>query len=278
MELSVSRDFEELHKLMSRQYDVKYGLYEGKPYKKILYWNKAYGLSSNPKNSNFGVGVGRDRYKIAGCPVWQCETSENKTDLLDYDAIIFNAVQANHKSIPEKRSPNQRYIFFSFESPLTLEDYKSTDLKSFPPGFFNWTMTYRWDSDVIHPYLWIEPLDENAVPMHPTPEVYKESMESFLLSSKDMKVNYAAGKTKMVLSFSSNCNSRSRREKVMEALSKAIQVDNYGPCLNNKTCGTPRYYNRPIKEQEDCLLEKTKEYKFFLSFHNSLCKDYIAER
>jgi len=53
---------------------------------------------------------------------------------------------------------------------------------SFPLGFFNWTMTYKWDSDVVHSYLWMEPIDENVLPMHTTPEDYKQSMESFLLS------------------------------------------------------------------------------------------------
>jgi len=278
MKLSVSRDFEELHKLMARQYDVKHGLYEGKPYKKILYWNRSYTLPTFKNNSNFGVGVGRDRYKLAGCPVWQCETSENRTDVLEYDAIIFNSCGANGTAIPEKRSPHQRYIFYSYESPLTVPEWKFSDLNSFPPGFFNWTMTYRWDSDVVHPYVWIEPIDEKVVPMHPTQEVYKQSMESFLLSLKDMNVNYAAGKTKMILSFASSCNTKSRREKVMEALSNIIAVDNYGHCLNNLTCGRKADYNRPMQVEEDCLSEKTKDYKFFLSFHNSLCQDYIAER
>jgi len=64
MKLSVSRDFEELHKLMAKQYDVKHGLYEGKPYKKILYWNRPYTLPVAKLNSNFGVGVGKKIYLL----------------------------------------------------------------------------------------------------------------------------------------------------------------------------------------------------------------------
>ncbi len=79
-----------LHQIMAKQYyDVPYGLYEGKPYKKILYWNYADVLPLGRKNCNFGMGVGRDRFKSAGCPVWQCETSEDRSNLLEYDAIFF---------------------------------------------------------------------------------------------------------------------------------------------------------------------------------------------
>ncbi len=57
MALSSASDFEELHKLMARQYDVKHGLYEGKPYKKILYWNYVGTLPVGRINANFGVGA-----------------------------------------------------------------------------------------------------------------------------------------------------------------------------------------------------------------------------
>ncbi len=38
--------------------------------------------------------------------------------------------------------------------------------------------------------IWIELLDQYAFPMHPTSEVYKQSMKPFLLSLKEMKIYY----------------------------------------------------------------------------------------
>jgi len=106
-----------LHQIMAKQYDVPYGLHKGKRYKKILYWNSARSLPLGSENNNFGLGIGRDRYKSAGCPVWQCETSENRSNLLQYDAIIFNQRTFNASDLPKERSPHQRYIFFSHETP-----------------------------------------------------------------------------------------------------------------------------------------------------------------
>ncbi len=112
------------------QYDVKHGLYEGKPYEKVLYWNRSYALPNAKLNSNFGVGVGRDWYKLSGCPVWQCEPSDDRTNVLEYDATVFNSCGANWTAIPEKRSPHQRYIFYSYESPLTVSEWQFLDFIS----------------------------------------------------------------------------------------------------------------------------------------------------
>lgn len=279
--LSSASDFEELHKLMARQYDVKHGLYEGKPYKKILYWNYAATLPVGRINANFGVGIGHDQYKLAGCPVWQCETDQinsnhSEASLLEYDAVIFNAPSGNRTRIPIRRSPHQRFILFGYEPGNMF--FGDADL-NYPAGFFNWTMTYRWDSDVIHPYGWIEPLDIDSMPMHPSPEVYERSMDSFRATLLKYNINNAAGRTKMAVSFISHCKTQSRREKVIDLMSKnGILVDNFGNCGNKLTCGIPSIYNRPKQVEEDCLANLTKNYKFFLAFHNSLCQDYIAER
>ncbi len=174
MSLSSLSSFKELYQLMARQYDVPDGLYNGKSYKKILFWNWSGTMPVGRENSNFGVGVGRDRFKKAGCPVWQCETSENRDNPLQYDAIIFNQVYWNEKDVPKERSPYQRYIYYSNESP----GHTHTP-ENFPMGFFNWTMTYRWDSDLVHPYGWMEPLDDLNVPLHPSPKVYQEILVKF---------------------------------------------------------------------------------------------------
>ena len=46
-------------------------------------------------------------------------------------------------------------------------------------SFFNWTMTYRWDSDIVNPYGYIAPIGN--VPLHPSNDLMKQ----FLLFSRD---------------------------------------------------------------------------------------------
>ena len=111
---SNENDDTDLYRIMSNQYDVQYGKFEGVPFKKILYWNTFPSLHNYEE---YGMGIGRDGYRQAGCPVWQCETSNNRTDLLNYDAILFHYRLWNDSDVPQTRSPDQRYIFFMKESP-----------------------------------------------------------------------------------------------------------------------------------------------------------------
>lgn len=177
----------ELYQLMAKQYDVKRGLYKRRPYKKILYWNSFKTLHNN---NEFGMGIGRDGYRLAGCPVWQCETSQDRSNLMQYDAVIFHSRGWDGSDLPTIRSPKQRYIFFAKEAPAWDRDSEEPYINT--AGFFNWTMTYRWDSDVVHPYGWIEPKPRGSIklPIHPKLELVQQLMK------KPSSINYAAGKVR----------------------------------------------------------------------------------
>ena len=72
----------------------------------------------------------------------------------EFDAILFHIRDMNDGRIllpnQKRRKPNQRYVMFLMESPLN---------DNFPyekfGKFFNWTMTFRRDSDFYRPYGWI---------------------------------------------------------------------------------------------------------------------------
>ena len=54
---------------------------------------------------------------------------------------------------PHHRKSNQHYVMFLMESPLNSGFNHYEKFKN----FFNWTMTYRRDSDIYRPYGWIAP-------------------------------------------------------------------------------------------------------------------------
>lgn len=81
--------------------------------------------------------------------------------------------------------------------------------------------------------------------------------------------NYAAGKTKKIAWFVSNCVAKNNRLEYARELGKYIEVDIYGAC-GSHSC------SRANAKQCFELLAKT--YKFYLAFENSNCRDYISEK
>ncbi|XP_063586483.1 glycoprotein 3-alpha-L-fucosyltransferase A-like [Penaeus indicus] len=112
---------------------------------------------------------------------------------------------------------------------------------------FNWTYTYRLDSDFLNSY--------SKVVRRRRPHLYP------------VYHNYAAGKRKLAAWFVSNCSLSSGRDVVAKKLQEWIQVDVYGKC-------------GPLKCKQHALCMKMLENrcKFYLSFENSLCLDYVTEK
>nr|XP_045620426.1 alpha-(1,3)-fucosyltransferase C-like isoform X2 [Procambarus clarkii] len=208
------------------------------PLKKILFWNEAY------SNKHFGFGFGREPFLRAGCRVNTCMTTGDRSrfPLNEIDALLWH-FRSNDRSLPRVRSPHTRYVFWMMESASHL--YGRIDTYN---NLFNWTMTYRLDSDFPNPYGKVY---RRRKPLEPIDK------------------NYAAGKTKMAAWFVSNCNTIGGREKLVKNLRKWIQIDQYGHC-SHLTCER--------KDLSKCHAMLSADYKFYFSFENSLCRDYATEK
>jgi hypothetical protein len=250
-------------------------------FKRILFWNEVNNINAvkkaeNPhsliirikanKNKNYGVGHGRNILKQLGCPVWQCETSANRTDVHSYDAVLFHLRTWSKNDLPQSRLVHQRYVFWSMESAAwRIFNISVTPMN----GFFNWTMTYRWDSDVVAPYGYIRPLGKAQ--LHPS----DSQMKCYFSNNGGIK-NYAKGKTKMAVWFVSNCRTVvSSRNELVKELQKYIAIDVYGTC-GNLTC--PKNQDESYESTEQCRDLAATQYKFYLSLENSLCRDYVTEK
>ena len=77
------------------------------------------------------------------------------------------------------------------------------------------------------------------------------------------------GKTKLVAWFVSNCAAKNARLEYARSLSEEISVDIFG------SCGELRCSKR---EGEQCRDKLREQYKFYLAFENSDCKDYVTEK
>ena len=77
-------------------------------------------------------------------------------------------------------------------------------------------------------------------------------------------------KKKLVAWFVSHCRTKSDRESYVKELQKHTPVDIYGKCGPLK-CGMK-------KNSVECYKILERDYRFYLSFENSICKDYVTEK
>jgi alpha-1,3-fucosyltransferase len=74
-------------------------------------------------------------------------------------------------------------------------------------------------------------------------------------------------KTRTAMYAASNCRPLSQRQLIVNSLMKFVDVDLYGRC-GNRSCEL---------QTKDCI-DIEKNYRFYLSFENTLCKDYVSEK
>jgi hypothetical protein len=185
---------------------------------------------------------GRTMFLEDKCNVDTCEITRVRKYSKNADAIFF---QSSMRADSYQKSPKQIWIIFMLESPYNTFALKPDSA----PSLFNWTATYRHDSDIVAPYEKFVRYDDNI---------------KFLPQNK----SYAQNKSKKVAWFVSNCGARNQRREYARELSKYIRVDIYGQCGTLKC---------PRKDHK-CFEMLNTDYKFYLAFENSNCRDYITEK
>uniref|UniRef100_A0A914BUL3 Fucosyltransferase n=1 Tax=Acrobeloides nanus TaxID=290746 RepID=A0A914BUL3_9BILA len=123
--------------------------------------------------------------------------------------------------------------------------------KKVPKNFFDLTMTYRLDSDVLANYGRMDAIDNDTT---------KEEIWNW-----DEVQAKAQAKSKPVLQLVSNCHTPSRREAYVERLRRYIEVTSLGICAQ-KACN------------QACEQREIDKHLFYLAFENSVCKDYVTEK
>ena len=225
--------------------------------KTILVFGRVWGYRFNP---------GRTGYVNSGCPVSNCILTTNRSLVKDdnFDAIIIHLPTFNSsldKRLLPHRRPHQMFIMYSYEPP-TLNGLPE-DLYEFD-GYFNRTMTYLSGSAFNFAYGRIEPL-----PSAPKTELQRLRM---MQKARENSASIVKGKTGLVAWMVTNWWSPSNRGQYVTYLRKYLQVDVFGESGlfgGKKFC--PRY-------TDGCHDSIEENYKFYLSFENSICKEYVTEK
>lgn len=207
--------------------------------KKILLWNTYMG----DEGFMYGLGL-RDPLIKHRCPIDNCEITNDKSKLNESEFVLVHLRDRIDK-IPKTRYKNQRWIAVIYESP------ENTPSLSKYNGIFNLTSTYQLDSDFTY---------DNFSPI-----------KWELNSNFDINKNFLINKKKTAAAVISNCRSKYRLKYINE-LKRFIDVDVFGKC--GKPCPS-KYANGT---SGDCKEIIAQEYKFYFSFENSICNDYITEK
>jgi hypothetical protein len=86
------------------------------------------------------------------CSVNNCRLTYEAKDLHVADAVIFHLhFTKSVKSLPSRKNLNQRWVFLTDESPVNTFLYRGQEISDYN-GLFNWSMTYRMNSDIPVPY------------------------------------------------------------------------------------------------------------------------------
>ncbi|XP_052244159.1 4-galactosyl-N-acetylglucosaminide 3-alpha-L-fucosyltransferase FUT6-like isoform X7 [Dreissena polymorpha] len=183
------------------------------------------------------------------CSYQNCFMTDDDTGIIqNHSAIVFTMTQPNKFSPPIQRvdrRPDQVWIFFGLESPINhkLNGYRHRSWSN----TMNWSMSYRTDSDIFFPYGMLETLQPGVKPVQPS--VFRR-------------------KTKHAAWIVSHCRADSMRDEyVQEMIDFGLKVDIFGRCSGSEKIDISQ-------------LKRTIEmdYKFYLSFENSHCTDYITEK
>ncbi|XP_024935501.1 galactoside 3(4)-L-fucosyltransferase-like isoform X2 [Cephus cinctus] len=182
----------------------------------------------------------------------ECQLSYNSRDLKKADAVLFHLHRMkNRQQMPRRMHLLQRWVFLTDESPLHTFLYGNQELTDYN-GLFNWSMSYRSDSDVPVPYG--RTIDR---------QVDVDLTEFYDMFKK---------KNNLVAIMGSNCGGSNGRWNYVKHLKNLLgdHLDIYGHCLQGNINACPGHFDN------DCTV--LESYKFYLAFENSNCKEYLTEK
>ncbi|XP_006902423.1 PREDICTED: alpha-(1,3)-fucosyltransferase 4 [Elephantulus edwardii] len=182
---------------------------------------------------------------VKGSPDWPPPWSPQRHTAEELELQVLDdeeeaASRALHFSAP--RPPGQRWIWMNFESPT-----HTPGLRNLAGNLFNWTLSYRADSDVFVPYGYLYPRSHpsDQPPGLGPPLARKQGLVAWVVSHWD---------------------ERQARVRYYHQLNQYVPIDVFGK-------GGP---GRPLPDSG--LLHTVARYKFYLAFENSQHLDYITEK
>lgn len=235
--------------------------------KYILLWTDTYATPF------VYMGKGQSTFVYRKCKWTNCYVTDDRNYLghySEFEVIAFNGPQltdALHSNdLPIRRSPRQKYVYANIESAANYPI--KTNLLN---GFFNWTWTYKLNSDAIWGYFVIKNATNHIVA--PGVGIHWKSLNEMEPIGDKLKSNLKL-KSMPIAGYISNCHTLSHRESYIKALRRHLSVFNLYIDIHGE-CGNIQC---PKNVMERCLKYLEKKYFFYLAFENSCSDDYVTEK
>lgn len=232
---------------------------------------------------------GREYFISQNCSFQNCYMTDNRSlfsDITDFEVILFNTFQVSDNNprlvIPPVRLSEQKYIFMSSEPPAMYP------VKSLFDGFFNYTFTYKLDSDVTWRFYVVRNKKDDKVIAPTAKHVQWIDTNDMEPISEEIKLKLQ-NKNKAVVWLVSHCTTPNRREDYVIKLGRelrnfnlSIDITGRWPCIDTYLDHvSPCNYWHKTKgnySQEDCFRWISENHYFYLVFENSMCEDYVTEK
>ena len=184
-----------------------------------------------------------DAHQFDKCVFNNCRLTNSREKLRQADAVMVHTPSIWPSFTFPRRPTKQFWIAVTRESPYTSG---GADFRRFN-GAFNATATYLTTSEIFFTYGYYV---KRTSPL--TTNVWTISVD----------------RPKMAAWFVSHCRAQSQRDQFAKKLQQYLQVDIYGKCGPLK-CS---------KKGGNCYSMLERDYKFYLSFENAICTDYVTEK
>ena len=172
-------------------------------------------------------------------PVYQ--TTSDFSMLPHADVVLFHVPTSPHPGRVRKYA-GQKWGAYTLESDVNYPRLCDPEYMA----HFDFTMTYRWDSDVPLMSWWPE-------------------LRGLILQPPKPKTEAAEA-----VHFDSNPQERSGRIDYVRELMRYLKVDCYGRAFHNRELADDR--------GRESKLQAVARYHFDLAFENSITPDYVSEK
>ena len=192
---------------------------------------------------------------LVTCGDVTCQFTHDRSLYNQSDAVLFYFNQGKidaQKCFPQHRTPKQHWVAY-FDGPPT---YIGIESMGEVGNVFNVTATYHHQADIHIPFGLCEKIPK----------------------AKYVKADYTAGKRGLVSWFVSHCNTHNGRENYVEQLKKFIPINIRGECSMLGAWDGLCKSNQPSDNLCPAAIATINSHKFYLSFENSNCVDYISEK